>query len=72
VRNPFQHDSATRSRRVVESRCGNLAGREIFQRRCLDCAKGCLLLIGPAWQNGGAKAQKPPHRNLRPVPRSRI
>ena len=27
LREAFQHDSATCSRRVVESRCGNLAGR---------------------------------------------
>ncbi len=31
LRDAFQHDSAACSRRVVESRCENLAGREIFR-----------------------------------------
>lgn len=44
LRNAFQHDSASCSRRVVESRCGNLAGREIFPRRCVDHARRAPLL----------------------------
>jgi hypothetical protein len=40
LRNAFPHVAATCSRRVVESRGENLAGREILPRHCLDGAIG--------------------------------